>query len=178
MSYQDPSLNDRQKNAMAAKKAMLQKFLAKTEDPGLAERQAERKAIHEARVARQARPHGRSGNHGVVAGRAKGRARCPLCCPQGRQESPPQGILIPAGFDQRSDASDQSRIDQTGARTLFGRYGLGGASIEIQAADIVANSTPALHRVASCHKAQKAHNTPPQRHASADPDGRLDSILR
>ena len=54
MSYQDPSLNDRQKNAMAAKKAMLQKFLAKTEDPTLAERQAERKAIHEARVARQA----------------------------------------------------------------------------------------------------------------------------
>jgi len=54
MSYQDPSLHDRQKNAMAAKQAMLQKFREKAEDPNLAARQAERKAIHEARVVREA----------------------------------------------------------------------------------------------------------------------------
>jgi hypothetical protein len=53
-SFRDTDLQDRQKNASEARKAMLQKFLAKAEDPTLEQRRAERAAIEEARRVRQA----------------------------------------------------------------------------------------------------------------------------
>lgn len=53
-SFRDTDLQDRQKNASEARKAMLQKFLAKAEDPTLEQRRAERAAIEEARRIRQA----------------------------------------------------------------------------------------------------------------------------
>ena len=52
--YRDPDLQERQKSAFATKKAMLEKFLAKANDPILAQREAERLAIKEARDARLA----------------------------------------------------------------------------------------------------------------------------
>lgn len=53
-SFRDTDLQDRQKNASEARKAMLQKFLAKADDPILEQRRAERAAVEEARRARQA----------------------------------------------------------------------------------------------------------------------------
>jgi hypothetical protein len=53
-SFKGSELHDRQSNAAAAKKQMLQKFRAASQDPGLAERQAARAAIHKARLAREA----------------------------------------------------------------------------------------------------------------------------
>ena len=53
-SFRDTDLQDRQKNASEARKAMLQKFLAKAEDPILEQRRAERAAIEAARRVRQA----------------------------------------------------------------------------------------------------------------------------
>jgi len=50
--YKDLDHQQRQKLAMEAKKAMLEKHRAAVEDPTLAERQATRLAIHEAREAR------------------------------------------------------------------------------------------------------------------------------
>lgn len=52
--FRETDLQDRQKNASEARKAMLQKFLAKAEDPILEQRRAERAAIDEARRVRQA----------------------------------------------------------------------------------------------------------------------------
>jgi hypothetical protein len=54
-SYKDPDFHQRQSSAATAKKAMLEKFRAKAEDPGMAERQAERAAVSEAREARAAK---------------------------------------------------------------------------------------------------------------------------
>lgn len=52
-SFRDTDLQDRQKNASEARKAMLQKFLAKADDPILEQRRAERAAVEEARRVRQ-----------------------------------------------------------------------------------------------------------------------------
>jgi hypothetical protein len=52
--YKDPNLQDRQSNAAAAKKAMLEKFRAASEDPDAAARQAARLAVNEARAVRVA----------------------------------------------------------------------------------------------------------------------------
>jgi hypothetical protein len=53
-SFKDTDLKDRQKNASEARKAMLEKFLAKAEDPVLEQRRVERAAVEEARRIRQA----------------------------------------------------------------------------------------------------------------------------
>jgi hypothetical protein len=53
-SFKDTDLKDRQKNASEARKVMLEKFLAKAEDPVLEQRRVERAAIEEARRIRQA----------------------------------------------------------------------------------------------------------------------------
>ena len=52
--YKDLGHQERQKLALAAKQAMLAKHRAAVEDPSLAERQAERQKIHEAREVRLA----------------------------------------------------------------------------------------------------------------------------
>jgi hypothetical protein len=52
--YQYPDLQERKKSAFAMKKAMLEKLLAKAQDPILAQREAERLAIKQAREARVA----------------------------------------------------------------------------------------------------------------------------
>jgi hypothetical protein len=54
MIFKGADFQDRQSNAAAAKKQLLEKFRAAANDPGLAERQAERAAIHEARLVREA----------------------------------------------------------------------------------------------------------------------------
>ena len=54
MSFKYPDLQERQKTAAAAKKAMLEKFKAASNDPAIAEREAARVAINEARLARAA----------------------------------------------------------------------------------------------------------------------------
>jgi hypothetical protein len=54
MSFKGADFQERQGNAAAAKKQMLEKFRAAANDPGLAERQAARTAIHEARLVREA----------------------------------------------------------------------------------------------------------------------------
>src|SRR6185437_3596192 len=54
MSFQTPDLRDRQTSASAAKKALLEKFRAAAEDPNRADREAERRAIAEARDKRNA----------------------------------------------------------------------------------------------------------------------------
>ena len=54
MSNYDPGFQKRKDTAAAAKNALLQKFKAATEDPKIAQRQAERMAINEARVVRRA----------------------------------------------------------------------------------------------------------------------------
>ncbi len=51
-SFQDPDLQERQSAAAAAKKAMLEKFRAASEDPVVAQRHAARVAVNEARLAR------------------------------------------------------------------------------------------------------------------------------
>ena len=53
-SPHSPDLRDRQTSAAAAKKALLEKFRQAAEDPGRAEREAERRAIVEARTQREA----------------------------------------------------------------------------------------------------------------------------
>ena len=53
-SYKDPEFQERQSQAAAAKKAQLEKHLAASRDPNLADRHAARAAVHEARLARQA----------------------------------------------------------------------------------------------------------------------------
>ena len=50
----DPSLQKRKDTSTAAKKALLQKFQAAAEDPKMAQRQAERVVINEARMVRRA----------------------------------------------------------------------------------------------------------------------------
>ncbi len=51
MGFQNPDLQERQQASAAAKKAMLEKFRAAANDPAIAEKQAARAAIHEARLA-------------------------------------------------------------------------------------------------------------------------------
>ena len=51
-SYKDPDLQQRQRDAAAAKKATLEKFRAASEDPAVATRHAGRVAVHEARLVR------------------------------------------------------------------------------------------------------------------------------
>jgi hypothetical protein len=53
-SFKDPDFQTRQSSAATAKKAMMEKFRAKAEDPGLTERLAQRQAVNEAREARAA----------------------------------------------------------------------------------------------------------------------------
>jgi Family of unknown function (DUF6481) len=53
-NYRDPDFQERKDTAVAAKKALLQKFLAAAGDPKMAERQAERVAVNEARLVRMA----------------------------------------------------------------------------------------------------------------------------
>jgi hypothetical protein len=53
-NYKDPDFQERNDSAAAAKKALLQKFRAAAEDPKIAQRHAERVAINEARLVRQA----------------------------------------------------------------------------------------------------------------------------
>jgi hypothetical protein len=53
-NYNDPDFQERRDTAAAAKRALLQKFLAAAEDPKIAQRQAERAAINEARLIRKA----------------------------------------------------------------------------------------------------------------------------
>ena len=45
-SYKDPDLHQRQSEAAAAKKAMLEKFRAAAADPAVAQRQATRVAVN------------------------------------------------------------------------------------------------------------------------------------
>src|SRR5258705_12789996 len=52
--FQYPDLDERQTAAAAAKKALLEKFRAKAEDPAREQIRAARAAIHEARLAREA----------------------------------------------------------------------------------------------------------------------------
>lgn len=52
--YKGPDLQQRQSNAAAAKKAMLEKFRAASVDPAVAQLQATRVAVNEARVVRVA----------------------------------------------------------------------------------------------------------------------------
>jgi hypothetical protein len=54
MNNYDPSLQKRKDTSTAAKKALLQKFQAAAEDPKMAQRQAERVVINEARMVRRA----------------------------------------------------------------------------------------------------------------------------
>src|ERR1700722_15849826 len=51
-NYKEPDLEERQSTAAEAKKRMLEKFRAVSEDPALAKRQAARVAVNEARLAR------------------------------------------------------------------------------------------------------------------------------
>ena len=53
-SFRDPDHQERLTNASAAKKAMLEKFRAASDDPAIAERQAARAAVNTARLARVA----------------------------------------------------------------------------------------------------------------------------
>jgi E3 ubiquitin-protein ligase DOA10 len=53
-NYKDPDFQERKDTAAAAKKALLQKFLEAAEDPKIAQRQAQRVAINEARMVRKA----------------------------------------------------------------------------------------------------------------------------
>ena len=54
MAFRTPDLQDRQNAAAAAKKQLLERFRAASQDPNLADKLAERARIHEARIARQA----------------------------------------------------------------------------------------------------------------------------
>jgi len=54
LSFQSPDLHERQKNAAAVKKTMLEKFRAKAQDPALEEQRLKRLAVAEARAARMA----------------------------------------------------------------------------------------------------------------------------
>ena len=54
LSFLSPDLHERQKNAAAVKKAMLEKFRAKALDPALEQARLKRLAIAEARAAREA----------------------------------------------------------------------------------------------------------------------------
>src|SRR3954469_4634921 len=54
MAFKYPDLKERQQAAAAAKKALLEKFKTAANDPAIAERQAERIKINEARQARAA----------------------------------------------------------------------------------------------------------------------------
>jgi hypothetical protein len=51
-SYKSPDLQERQSNASAAKKVMLEQFRAASHDPAVAKRRAARKAVNEARSVR------------------------------------------------------------------------------------------------------------------------------
>jgi hypothetical protein len=51
-SYEGPDLQQRQSNAAAARKAMLEKFRAASEDPAVAKRRAARVKANEARLVR------------------------------------------------------------------------------------------------------------------------------
>ena len=53
-SYKYPDLQTRQSSAAAAKKAMLERFRAASEDPAAAERDAARIAVNQARLTRMA----------------------------------------------------------------------------------------------------------------------------
>ena len=53
LSFLSPDLHERQKNAAAVKKAMLEKFRAKAQDPALEQARLKRLAIAEARATRQ-----------------------------------------------------------------------------------------------------------------------------
>jgi hypothetical protein len=52
--YKGLDPKERQSNAIAARKAMLEKFRAAAEDPAIAQKHAARMAVHEARLARMA----------------------------------------------------------------------------------------------------------------------------
>ena len=52
--FQYPDLTERQSSAASAKKALLEKFRAKAEDPSMEEVRAARAAIHQARLVREA----------------------------------------------------------------------------------------------------------------------------
>jgi membrane protein involved in colicin uptake len=54
LGFKYPELKDRQATADAAKKAMLEKFRAASQDPAIEEQRVKRAAIHEARLVRGA----------------------------------------------------------------------------------------------------------------------------
>ena len=54
LGFKYPELKDRQATADAAKKAMLEKFRAASQDPAIEEQRVKRAAIHEARLVRAA----------------------------------------------------------------------------------------------------------------------------
>ena len=76
--FKDPDFQQRQTSAATAKKTMMEKFRAASEDPGVAERQAARLATNEARqeriAKREAAKQARAAETAAEAARAAERA--------------------------------------------------------------------------------------------------------
>lgn len=76
--FKDPDFQQRQTSAATAKKTMMEKFRAASEDPGVAERQAARLAANEARqeriARREAAKQARAAEQAAEAARAAERA--------------------------------------------------------------------------------------------------------
>lgn len=110
-SFKDPDLLQRRNEANAAKKAMLEKFRAASEDPTAEQRRTERARIHEARLARQAeRDAARKVREAELAVQAAREAELAL---QAKREAEAAEALAAA---ERAEADAQLKAEQKAAR--------------------------------------------------------------
>lgn len=84
-SYKDPDLKERQGAAAAAKKAILEKFRAASDDPAIAARDAARAAVSEARRVRAAERE--AAKEKLAAERAEQAARTAELAAQAQREA-------------------------------------------------------------------------------------------
>jgi hypothetical protein len=106
-SYKDPDLQQRQSDAAAAKKAMLEKFRAASDDPAVAMRHATRVAVNEARLVRIAeREAAKRAREAELAEQATRAAELAL---QAQREAEKVEALVAAGQKVARDARYAAR---------------------------------------------------------------------
>ena len=133
MAFKYPDLQERQKTAAAAKKALLEKFKAASNDPAIAEREAARVAINEARLARAAeREAAKKTREAELAAQA---ARDAELAAQAKREAEAAAARAEAEERDRADALRRNRRPSATPVTRHARLPKrnGGAAIDIAA---------------------------------------------
>jgi hypothetical protein len=112
MSFKAPDLQERQKEAAAAKKAALERFRAASNDPTAAQRRTERAAIHEARLTRMAeREVARKAHEAELAVRAAHEAELALQAKRAAEDAAARATAEEADRDATLKADQKAARD-------------------------------------------------------------------